>query len=167
MKKWKIFFIVILIANFFWSCEKDDICESTTPTTPRMIVEFYEDVNPTVKKSVSNLVVSSPDIVQILSFNNVSKIEIPLKTTDNITKFAFRLTSAATIPVLLNEDLVELNYTRKDVFISRACGYKTVFTLNNTDGFNLISDPDNWIKNITILQPNILNENEIHVKIFI
>lgn len=167
MTKFKIFFILILIANSFWSCEKDDICESTTATTPRLIVEFYDDLNPTVKKNVTNLVVSSSDVIEVLSFSGVSKIEIPLKTTENITKFAFRLTSDTTIPVLLNEDLVELNYNRKDIFISRACGYKTIFTLNTTNGFNQISDADNWLKTITIVQPNILNENEVHVKIFI
>lgn len=166
MKKWKIFFIITLIANFFWSCEKDDICETGTPTTPRLIIEFYDNDNITVKKNVENLVIGSDSEVEVLKFNGVSKIELPLKTNASVTSYFFRLTTATTIPTLVNEDKVTLNYSKKDSYISRACGYKTVFTLNGNDGFDRSTDLDNWIKNSTVQQPNILNENETHVKIF-
>jgi len=40
------------------------------------------------------------------------------------------------------------------------------FQLNTTDGTVLTTDTNNWIQNIVISQPNIENENEIHVKIY-
>lgn len=166
MKKLKIIIVSILIANFFWSCEKDDICESGTPTTPRLIIEFYDNNNITIKKNIENLVVGTDTEVAVLKFNGVSKIEIPLKTNVNLSTFYFRLTTSENIPTLINEDKINVNYTKKDTYISRACGFKTVFTLNANTGFSVTADANNWIKNSTVLQPNVLNENETHVKIF-
>ena len=51
MKKLIITSIALVIAFSFWNCEKDDICEDGTPTTPRMIIEFYDNLNPTAKKN--------------------------------------------------------------------------------------------------------------------
>lgn len=166
MRKLKLFFILALIANSFWGCEKDDICEAGTATTPRMIIEFYDDNNPTVKKNVNNLGVVADGFTEGILFNAVSKIEVPLKTTEDITKFSFILDANNVDPDLRNTDNIEINYTRSDVFISRACGYKTLFTLNNPNGIILSPDSDNWIQEIVIQKYNILNEDEIHVKIF-
>ena len=65
-----------------------------------------------------------------------------------------------------NLDEITFNYATQEVYISRACGYKMTFQLNTTDGTVLTTDTNNWIQNIVISQPNIENENEIHVKIY-
>ncbi|WP_310555387.1 DUF6452 family protein [Flavobacterium sp.] len=166
MKKWKIFFILILIATFIWSCEKDDICEAGTPTTPKMIVEFYDNFNPNSKKTVTDLTIVAENSTDSLRFNGVSKIEIPLKTFADNTKYKFIINDGNPIPSLINDDFITLNYTRKDLFISRACGFKTVFELTNPNGIVLTTDSNNWIKGIDIQQYNILNENEVHAKLF-
>ena len=62
--------------------------------------------------------------------------------------------------------MIKFNYAKSDVYISRACGYKTVFQLNATNAIEVTADADNWIQNIEVSQPNILNENEVHVKIY-
>jgi len=36
----KIFLLLFVFSLL--GCEKDDICESTTPTTPRLVIEFYD-----------------------------------------------------------------------------------------------------------------------------
>jgi hypothetical protein len=64
-----------------------------------------------------------------------------------------------------NDETVTLtfNYERSNVFISRACGYKTIFNLTNV----LPTDfTGTWISSLTIEQPNIINENETHIKIY-
>ncbi len=149
-----------------FNCEKDDICEEGTPTTPRLIVEFYDNNNPTVKKNVTNLAVVGENMTDSLKFNGVSKIEVPLKTITNTSNFSFVFDSENSNTTLINNDNVEVNYLRNDVFISRACGYKTVFELDSANGMKFIPDSNNWIKEIAIQNPNILNENEVHVKIF-
>ncbi len=166
MKKLILASIVLVTAFSLWNCEKDDICEDGTPTTPRMIVEFYDNNNPTLKKTVTNLAIVAEGLTDTLNFNGVSKVEIPLKVTDDITKFNFILDSNNPILSLRNEDKLDINYTHNDVFISRACGYKTAFTLNNPNGIILNSDSSEWIQQIDIQQYNILNEDEVHVKIF-
>ena len=166
MKKLKIFFIIVLIANSFWSCEKDDICEAGTPTTPNLIIEFYDNLNAGTKKEVTNLSVIADGNTNILKFNAVSKIQIPLKTNTDLSLFKFTLNATEPVTSLTNEDLLNINYSRENVYISRACGFKTVFKLNESGGIVQATDPNTWIKEIVIQKYNILNENEIHVKIF-
>ena len=166
MKKLKIFFVVLLIANCFWSCEKDDICEAGTPTTPSLVIEFYDNLNAGTKKPVTNLNVIADGNATILKFNGVSKIQIPLKTNIDLSQFKFTLNAVNPVTSSTNEDILNINYTRKDVYISRACGFKTVFKLNEAGVIVQPTDPNKWIKEIVIQKYNILNENEIHVKIF-
>lgn len=166
MKKLKILFSAVLITGLFWGCEKDDICESGTPTTPSMVIEFYDNNNPTVLSNVTDLAVIAEGSTVAMPFTGVSKIKIPLKTTDDIAKYTFILDSKNPDELLQKKDTLTLNYTRKDIFISRACGFKTTFTLNNPDGIVQDPDGDEWIKEIVIQQHNILNEDIVHVKIF-
>lgn len=161
----KIILLVLVLALSFSSCEKDDICDANTPTTPRLIVEFYDSATPTVLKNVTDLKVTGVGASINLSFNGVSKIQLPLKTTEDSTGYSLTLNSGNSVTV----DDIKFDYTRKDVFISRACGFKTVFTLNtNTITLNntLNSKQGNWIKDIIIATSNIETENETHIKIY-
>lgn len=150
------------------SCEKDDICEETTATTPKLIIEFYDVLNPTVLKNVTNLAVKEIGIASaVISFNSVSKIQLPLKTNEVITKYSFILNS--TDVTIDNEDFLQFKYTHQNVFVSRACGFKTIFTLDPTTPYlkSDASTPDGfWIRNITVETSNITTENETHIKIY-
>lgn len=150
-------------------CEKDDICDPTTSTTPRLIIEFYNAANPTVLRNVVNLKVIAVGQTDTLdNFNAKSKIELPLKTTEDVTKYNFIYNSLDSVNK--NEDFFEINYSRENVYVSRACGFKTVFTLNDTDPIVVTDDaalPDgNWIQNVTVQTNLIENENITHVKIY-
>lgn len=159
---------LLLLASAFLlsTCEKDDICEAGTPTTPRLVIEFYDYTNSITKKTVTDLAIYSPNTTNVLLFNAVSTIEVPLETISDSVLFDFVLDSKNPIVSLQNLDKIKINYTRKEVYISRACGFKTLFTLNTNNGIELIPDSDNWIKEIIIQQYDIINENEVHVKIF-
>ena len=176
MKKYIITLLLLLFAISFWNCEKDDICAEETPTTPRVVIEFYDTSNPTVLKTVTNLrieevgttngVVSNPDLDDdnpLKYLFNSSKIYIPLKTFDDISKFNFKFNYDDASE---NSDEIIFNYTRQEIYVSRACGYKTNFTLDATTGAILTTDTDNWIQSITIEQPIIANEDETHIKIY-
>ena len=166
MKK-VILLVVILLSVFFSGCEKDDICEETTGTTPKLIIEFYDILNPTVLKNVTNLEVKEVGSTSVLSFNSESEIQLPLKTNEDITKYSLMLNS--TDVTIDNEDFLQFNYTRQNIFVSRACGYKTIFTLDPTTPYikTETSTPDGyWIRNITVETSNITTENETHIKIY-
>ena len=166
MKKLQLLFICLLSVTFS-SCEKDDICDANTATTPKLIIEFYDILNPTVKKNITNLAVKEINTSTSLVFNGTSKIKIPLKTNVDLTKFSFILNS--TDAAIDNEDFLQFNYSRENLFVSRACGFKTNFTLNSSTPFvkteALIPD-GYWIQNVVITTSNITTENEIHVKIY-
>ncbi|RTY95211.1 DUF6452 family protein [Flavobacterium sp. GT3R68] len=163
----KIFLIVLVVAVSFSGCEKDDICDAATSTTPRLIIEFYDALNPTVLKNVTNLKVKDVDITPFLLFNGVSKIQVPLKTTEDVTNFSFTINSNSVDPLIVNEDGLQFNYARQNIFISRACGFKTIFTLDPTTPYTKTPGTNGfWIQNITVETSNIENENDTHIKIY-
>jgi hypothetical protein len=173
--------MLLLIATFaFSSCEKDDICDANTPTTPRLVIAFYDINNPAVLKNVTNLKVIGDGMTEGIVFNssatddskyltNESTISIPLKTDVNITKYRFILNSGNANPTLTDIDEVSFNYTREDVFVSRACGFKVLFTFNPTNPILHTSVPvtkEKWMQAISVEKSNIANENETHIKVF-
>lgn len=162
----KKLFVLFLFTVTFSSCEKDDICSDET--TPRLIIEFFSISEPDSKLNVSNLKVTGIGKDEPLdTFSAKSKIELPLNRNEDVTAYSLVLNS--TNEDLANEDILEFNYTRNEVFVSRACGFKTVFMLNNFESVIHTDSqtPDQkWIKNIVIETKNISTENETHIKIY-
>ncbi len=159
-------FLILLISFFFSGCEKDDVCDAATATTPKVVIEFYDSANPTVLKNVANLGVIAPEFTNGIGFTNVSKISVPLKTFQDASVLNFIQNGSADPTTDDNSDEVTFNYTRKTEYVSRACGYKTIYTLNTTNPVVVTADGNNWIQNVIVAQPNIENENETHVKIY-
>jgi hypothetical protein len=180
MKKTLIINLLFLIAFSFSGCEKDDICDANTPTTPRLVIGFYDISNPSVQKNVTDLKVIGKDMTEGIVFNsgatgeyqyvtNGNTISIPLKTDVNTTTFTFILNSLNTNPTLIDIDEVTFNYTRNDVFVSRACGFKTLFQFASSNAIVHTAVPaskEKWMQYISVEKSNIDNENETHLKIF-
>ena len=166
MKKIVFITLSLLLAVSFWNCEKDDICAEGTAVTPLVIIEFYDATTTTVLKSVTNLGVIAPSFTTGFSFTGVTKIKVPLRTSADLTSLHFIQNGSDADTTNDNIDLLTFNYVRNDVYISRACGYKTVFFLDATNPIALTTDSNNWIQNIEVVQPNIATENEVHVKIY-
>jgi hypothetical protein len=166
MKKIAFITLSLLLAASFWNCEKDDICAEGTPVTPRVIIEFYNFTTPPVLENVTNLGVIEPTLSTGFSFTAVSKIQVPLKTSVDTTTLRFIQNGSDTDTTNDNIDVITFNYQRVDEYVSRACGFKTLFYLNETNPVVLTADGNNWIQNIVVTQPNIENENEVHVKIY-
>jgi hypothetical protein len=154
------------IACSFFNCEKDDICAEGTPVTPRIIIQFYNAARPTVLKNVTQLGVIEPNNTSGISFTGISKIQVPLKSTTDVTTLQFIQNGSDTDTTNDNVDVLTFTYQRIDKYVSRACGFKTLFYLDETNPVVLSADGNNWIQNIQVIQPNIENENEVHVKIY-
>ena len=164
----RIVILVFLVAVVFSGCEKDDICSESTPTTPRLIIDFYDLTNPTLTKNVTNLGIIGEGLNTVILFNGVSKIQIPLDITKDISNYQFILNYGNSNPAFINIDQLQFDYTLNNVYVSRACGYKTLFTLDATNPFTQTDSATLdglWMKNITLLQSNISNENETHLSI--
>jgi len=159
MKKFILIFFIFLS---FYSCQKDDIC--IDPITPNLIIRFYDFADNSILKKADNLQIKNIDIDSIYSNNLAStdSVAIPLNINKDITKYVLTINSIDSI--LTNSDTITISYTRKPTFVSRSCGFKTVF---NDVSISLTADNNNWIKNISTIDSilNITNETKAHVKI--
>jgi Family of unknown function (DUF6452) len=161
--------LILLVTFSFSACEKDDICDTkSTSTTPKLVLEFYDIINPTAPKIVSNLGIIADGVTTGLAFETGSKILVPLKIDATKVRYKF-VQNGTTNPLTnTNTDIITINYSTKNTYVSRACGYKTTFELAPTNGVVLTDSSliDNlWMREIQVRTIKIENENEIHVKI--
>ena len=173
----KKIFLLLLVAFSFSSCEKDDICDAATSTTPRLVIEFYDSLiaTPTLK-NLTNLNAVASGMSDGVVFNTTLSVTNPLRYVTNTSKIYLPLdpsasTTTYTLPNNFGDtsaiaDVLTFNYTKNEVYVSRACGYKYLFNLTNSNTNILTPDTDNWIKNIIIVKPNLETENEVHIKIY-
>jgi Family of unknown function (DUF6452) len=161
--------LILLFAFSFSACEKDDICDAkTTETTPKLVVEFYDIISPTTPKSISNLVLTTDGVATGISYTANSKILVPLKINADTVTYKFIQNGASNPLTNVNVDIITINYKRINTYVSRACGYKTTFELNATNGVMLTDGTPNdalWMREVAIQNVKIENENEVHVKI--
>jgi hypothetical protein len=176
----KIIALILILGFASSSCEPDDICDPTTPTTPRMLIQFYNNSIPSEQKNVTNLkvigegmkegVVLNPTGIDDAKYlSNGNSILLPLNTAADIVKYTFILNYGDKNSLLVNEDNLEFNYTRENLYVSRACGYKTIFNLGPNNPYILTDAtiPDgNWMKYVFVAQNNITYEDETIIKIF-
>ena len=176
MKKLITLFLVLPLLT---TCERDDLCPESSPTTPNMIVDFVDNSILENSKNVFNLVVlgiEDPSVFPLdtsvpegsnlrsASGEDTNQVFLPLRTTNDQTYFIlisdFEIDNNGTPDDLSddfftgNQDLVTIDYSRSDVYVSRSCGYKTIFVNTNvtidqgTDGqwiFQTIPQNDNLI----------------------
>jgi hypothetical protein len=164
----KVLTLLLITMFSFSGCEKDDICDANTSTTPRLVIQFYDFSNPTVLKNVTDLKVIGEGMTEGIVFNgNGNTVSIPLKTNENSTTYRFILNSGSAS--FSSEDEIKFDYSRENIYVSRACGFKTIFTFDSSIPIIHTSVPSTkskWMQNISVEKSNIVNENETHVKIY-
>ena len=151
-------------------CDRDDICAESTPTTPSLIIDFLDFNNNDSSKNVFNIAVIGVGNETILPEYNIittNRLSLPLRTTENTTQY--RVINNASVNdsgtpedpsddiIEGNEDIITINYSRENVYVSRACGFKTIFK-NVT--LTIETDSDNWMLSRIGLNDNQSVENE-------
>ncbi|WP_026715169.1 DUF6452 family protein [Flavobacterium daejeonense] len=170
----KILLLLFVLSFSFSSCEKDDICDANTVTTPRLVITFYDYNNASAEKNVTNLSIFGDGMEEAVTYNgstlfNGSTVSIPLKVDADMTTFHFILNYGNANTALVNEDIIQFNYERENIFVSRACGFKTNFLLDPTTPFvhSDAATPDlKWMQYVVVTNSNITNENETHLAIY-
>ncbi len=150
---------IFLFFSFF-SCERDDIC--IDPVTPKLIVLFKDKTDHTLSKEVNDLQVEIDSLGVFVPYGGVQttdSIAIPLRVDVDETKYRFIQNYGDDTNELSDEFTV--NYQRELEFVSRSCGYKTIFK-----DVSISNLSNNWIDEIEIKQQNILNEKEAHLNIY-
>ncbi len=158
------FALFILFA--FHSCTRDDICPETTQTTPLLIVTFNNAVIPTERKQAPGLTIETTleNSEIVLDNETTDSIAIPLNAGADITQYRFTINSDSETEIP-NTDIVEFIYEREDIYVSRACSFKTNF--NNLQADVEDEGDSNWIFQIDVnaLNNTVEDENETHITI--
>ena len=150
---------IFLFAFVFSACEKDDICLS--PTTPKLILRFYDSANTTEFKSVPNFsAIAESKTDSLFIGQTLDSIAIPLNT--NGTQTIYNLKTSSTGNKADNKyNKLTINYTTETVFVSRSCGLKSIFKTVT------ITSDNGWFQSFT---PNSItsidNETSAHVQIY-
>jgi hypothetical protein len=159
----KLLLFLLLVVSVNGGCTRDDICSGVTPTTPLLIINFKDIANPLVAKSVTGLTVETDYDPSVLLLSGVTtdSIALPLQTALDNTRYKFIINAGETDELI---DVYEFNYLRENIYINRACGFKTIYT-----ALSAIEDdngPIDWIINLEILNTIVENENQAHITIF-
>jgi len=180
MKYFKYLFlpIMVLVIGITASCERDDLCPESTPTTPSLIIDAFDVDNQEDSKNVFGLLaagVGSEDALPDYSVVNTANIILPLKTTENTTRYQliqdYSINDNGTPDDTSddfaegNQDIITISYTREELYVSRACGYKTIF---KDVEISVENDTDNWIQ---LIQPvnnpqSVEDETAAHFNLF-
>ena len=180
--------LAILTGLIIVSCERDDICAEATQTTPALSVEFRDVINDDDLKSVRRLRVIAIDenqnAIDTLSLENAdpSAVILPLligpeNTNDNVENIITTRYILEENSDLADDDdeetssnivILEISYTNEFVYVSRACGFKSIFRLQPTTGARILpadDEDDQWAVRTVIENELIENENEAKVLI--
>jgi hypothetical protein len=157
IKKTILLIWVILSLN---GCTKDDLCPEETQTTPLLIFTFKNVLNPLLAKTVTNLTIETDEETPVVYVTNIStdSIGVPLKTGADSVRYRFIQNKGETNEII---DIYEFNYERTDVYVNRACGFKTTY-----QDLNARKEDDgivNWILNLNILKTTVEDETEAHI----
>ena len=165
----KIIFILLLVICFGQSaCERDDICAETTPTTPLLIIRFFDAESPLDAKAPNNLAIvaegSIPEETGFTVTAGTDSIAVPLRTAEDITTYSFIINSQEEDDEPINVDELVFTYIRDEEYVSKACGFRVIYDelLAALDS----QDDGAWIQNIIIENPTVNDQVEAHISIF-
>lgn len=178
IQKKLIYLIISLFTIGFFNlvltgCEKDDVCIET-PITPQLQIVFEdaENNNPaeSLRKRVVGLLIRQIAIADtlkvLLNTAQTDSISIPLNVNENSVVYEFTENFGAQDSTVIRRDTITFNYLRNNVYVNRACGFKTEFTdLEEESNLNT-TDDSKWINRINVENTTINNEEEIHITIF-
>ena len=155
-------FIYFLFLSFIFSaCEKDDICLS--PITPKLVLRFYDNANQTTLKNVERLSIWADGKDTISTYKSVSldSVAIPLNVNATQTVYHLKMNSVDGNKANNIVDTFTISYTTTEEYVSRSCGFKTIFNTVT------ITSNNSWIQSFTPTSlTTITNQTKAHVKIF-
>lgn len=149
MKKPLIIILILCLA--FTGCERDIIC--IDDTTPFLVLTFNDYENQGAAKTLEIDSIKIKGLQPYITDQKLDSLAIPLDLNENFTNY--QIWSDGVL------DEMKVTYERKDIYVGRSCGYKTIF-----ENFELESNTTNWIKSIEINNTTIDNDTTSAITIF-
>ena len=139
---------ILLTFSVLISCEKDDICIEGSENTNRVTIGFIdnESKNPT-GINLSFIRAINNDSILSDSFSG-SELKLPLMVNSNETKY------------ILEQNNMIIFYQTNHLYLNRSCGFKSNFLIKSDTE---IIKESGWIREITIVQDSIFNEEKTNI----
>ncbi|MEC4114806.1 DUF6452 family protein [Myroides pelagicus] len=171
MKKIIYASIALLLGTVtFVSCEKDDICAETEPTTPSFLIEFfdYEDQERPRSETIEAYALGYEQ-QKITSIGN--KLSLPLRLDQQETSWVLTRTVREQEQTIAIKDTLTYAYKINTTYLNKACGYVSTFSLNQDGSSPLLNGKrnnkqGNWIKLYITETNEIINEDQAHFTIY-
>lgn len=143
-------FLVLIL--FFLSCEKDDICIEGSDNTNRVTIGFIDNeskdptgINLSFIKGVNNDSIISEEF-------SGAELKLPLMVNSNQTKYILEQNE-------VRDTLIILHQTNH-LYLNRSCGFKSNFLIKSETE---IIKESGWIREISIVQDSIFNEEKTNI----
>lgn len=143
---------ILLTFSVLISCEKDDICIEGSENTNRVTIGFIdnESKNPTginlsFIKGVNNDSIISEEF-------SGAELKLPLMVNSNQTKYILEQNE-------IRDTLIIFHQT-KHQYLNRSCGFKSNFLIKSDTE---IIKESGWIREISIVQDSIFNEEKTNI----
>tara|TARA_B100001063_G_scaffold156935_1_gene146383 strand:- start:667 stop:1128 length:462 start_codon:yes stop_codon:yes gene_type:complete len=143
-------FLVLIL--FFLSCEKDDICIEGSENTNRVTIGFIDDesknptgINLSFIKGVNNDSIISEEF-------SGAELKLPLMVSSNQTKYILEQNEV--------RDTLIIFHQTNHLYLNRSCGFKSNFLIKSDTE---IIKESGWIREITIVQDSIFNEEKTNI----
>tara|TARA_B100001741_G_C16347771_1_gene502612 strand:+ start:95 stop:559 length:465 start_codon:yes stop_codon:yes gene_type:complete len=144
-----LFLLVIILIG----CEKDDICIEGSENTSRITLGFvdYKSKGP---KDISLESIRGIGIDSIIEGINGNYLKFPLMVNSNITKYVFEYNQTL--------DTLTIHHRTIHKYLNRSCGYVSNFIIKSDTE---ISKNHGWIREVSILNDSIFNEEKTNILI--
>ena len=131
-----------------------------------MIIIFKDDADRNNKKLVDDLSIETDyeNSLLVLDRTATDSIAIPLSTTSDTTKYRFIRSRGTGDNLEVNIDHVMFVYSRKDLYVNRACGFKSKF--QNLQTTRIDEGSSNWILDISTIKDTIIDEKKAHLTFY-
>ena len=143
-------FLVLIL--FFLSCEKDDICIEGSENTNRVTIGFIDNesknpigINLSFIKGVNN------DSIISEGFSG-AQLKLPLMVNSNQTEYILEQNE-------IRDTLIIFHQTRHQ-YLNRSCGFKSNFLIKPD---TKVIKESGWIREISIVQDSIFNEEKTNI----
>ena len=142
----------LVLTLFFLSCEKDDICIEGSENTNRITIGFLENesknpkgINLSFIKGVNN------DSIISEAFSG-AELKLPLMVNSNETKYILEQNEV--------RDTLIIFHQTNHLYLNRSCGFKSNFLIKSDTE---IIKESGWIREISIVQDSIYNEEKTNI----
>ena len=141
----------LVLTLFFLSCEKDDICIEGSENTNRITIGFIdnESKNPTGISLSFIKGINNDSIIESFSGN---ELKLPLMVNSNETKYILEQNEV--------KDTLIIFHQTNHLYLNRSCGFKSNFLIKSDTE---IIKESGWIREISIVQDSIFNEEKTNI----